>query len=144
MSTLRTLLSTAIVTGHLLTLPACSLKQREYAFAPRPTPVPYSGQVGYGPPPSYGPDNYAMAQYQAHKAHCDELTATFQGLAAAAAGGAVLAGSSGTIAGMADDKNARLGLAIGSGVVGAFSAIALTVSQLKGERFQRECPLNPN
>jgi hypothetical protein len=130
----------------------CSLRQRPYAFAsPPPTmqprTIPYGGQVGsnYGYPTPYS-GNYGTAGYgatlAAQQARCDELDSMYTGFGAAAAGGAVAAGSAGAIAGISEaDKNVKIGLAIGSGVVAAFSAISSYVSQAKGQQFQRQCPL---
>ena len=133
-----------------LLVSGCSLKQRAYAFASAPTPRmgSYGGQGGptngypgqYG---NYGAPTYPAAQDSATQ-WCNQVDSTYVGFASAAAGGAVAAGSLGTIAGISDvDKNSRIGLAIGSGALAALSAVFSVVSQAKGQQFQRQCPQVP-
>ena len=132
-----------IVTG-------CSLKQRPYAFAGAPVPrmTPYGGHIGQnsGYSNSYGSQGAPAypASPPAAEAWCDQVNWTYVGFGSAAAGSAVAAGSLGTIAGISDvDKNAQLGLAIGSGGLAVLSAIFSTISQVQGGRFQKQCPLAP-
>lgn len=70
---------------------------------------------------------------------CQSLDETHMVWSSLAKAGAALTGGAGLATIPADDQGARIGLAVGAVIVGAFTAAAVTVSDSAAESWSREC-----
>lgn len=70
---------------------------------------------------------------------CQALDETHMVWSSFAKAGAALTGGAGLATIPADDQGARIGLAVGAVIVGAFTAAAITVADSSAESWSREC-----
>lgn len=70
---------------------------------------------------------------------CQSLDETHMVWSSFAKAGAALTGGAGLSTIPADDQGARIGLAVGAVIVGAFTAAAITVADSSAESWSREC-----
>jgi hypothetical protein len=70
---------------------------------------------------------------------CQSLDETHMVWSSLAKAGAALTGGAGLATIPADDQGARIGLAVGAVIVGAFTAAAITVADSSAESWSREC-----